>query len=101
MSSDDRVVPASEVRMQVEIDFSVLFGNVPYEAGNLHLFREGLVDIFLCGGVEEPEGGVADGADAADFAVKDTLVLAKFCQGRNQFLMVVYADDKLVAVLNE
>lgn len=101
MAADYGVVPPSEIGMEMQVDLSVLFGDVAHEAGDLHLLLEGLVDVFLGGGVQETEDGMVDRSNPADFAAEDSLFLAESGQGAHDLLMVVYADDILVAVLNE
>ena len=101
MSADDRVVRPSEVGVEMEVDVAVLLGNVPRKAGNLHLLVESPVHVGLRGRVEEPQSRVAHSPDSANLPSHNPLFPAERRDGLHQFLVVVNADDKPVAILLE
>ena len=100
VASNDGIVPSSKVDVEMEIWFTVLFGNIAHKAGYFHLLVEGPVDIFLGRGVEESQRGAVDGSYPVDLSGQDPLVLAECGQCRNQLLVIVYAYDEPVAVID-
>ena len=101
VAAHNRVVGPPEVGVKMQIDLAVLLGDVAHKAGDLHLLLERLVDIMLGGRIEEPQSGVVHRPDSAHLSRQYSLFLAKRRYRPHQFLMVVYADDKPVAILLE
>ena len=101
MTSDHSVVSPAEIGVEMEVGLSVFLGDVTDKAGDLHLLLESLIDIFLGGWIKETQGSGIHGPDASDLTRQDILLLTKSRQGGEYFLMVVYADDISVAILDE
>ena len=64
MSAHACVVAPPASKMNMEIGFTVLLGDIADEGGDFHLLREFLVDILLGRRIEEAEHGLRHGAES-------------------------------------
>ena len=96
MAADAGVIPPAGRNMQVQIHFPALAGNIAGEVRNLHLFGEGLVHVFLRGGVQEAESRFGNGAEPIDGSAADIQLSAEGGKGLGNLHMVVEAQDILV-----